>query len=71
MNTDYSFGKKLNKILKVISMDQTELSRRAGLTQAAVSQIINGLRDSSLQTIVKILKVIPVKFESLIDWESK
>lgn len=49
-----------------LDMSQTELADRAGLTRAAVSQIINGSRDPSLSTVIKILKVIPVKFEVLI-----
>lgn len=60
-----SFGKELRRILKSLEMTQVELSRKTGITPAAVSMIIDGKRDPSLSTIVKILKAIPVKFERL------
>ena len=55
--------------MSTLGMDQTELAKMTGLTQAAVSQLLNGVRDPSIHTLVKIMKVIPVKFENLITIE--
>ena len=60
------FGPNLAQILEVLGMSQRELSSRSGLTPAAVSQIISGAREPSLSTVLRILQVIPVKFESLV-----
>ncbi len=68
MKDHYSFGKNLGSILKSLGMTQTDLAVRTGLTQAAVSQLLSGIRDPSLHTIVKILRVIPVKFEVLVNY---
>ncbi len=65
MRAEY-FGANLKSVMKALGMSQVELSKRSGLTQAAISQIINGERDPSLETVVKILKVIPVNFERLV-----
>lgn len=66
MKDHYEFGKRLKSLLKALGMNQTELAQKTGLTQAAVSQLLAGIRDPSLHTIVKILKVIPIKFEHLV-----
>jgi transcriptional regulator with XRE-family HTH domain len=60
------FGKNLKQILDTLEMTQTELAENAGITQAAISQIISGKREPSLMTICLILRVVPVKFERLV-----
>lgn len=59
-------GPNLSRLLKAIGMSQAELAERCGITQACVSQIVNGSRVPSLNTICKIMCVIPVKFEELL-----
>ena len=68
MKDHYKFGKNLKAILDMLGMTQAELSKRTGLTRAAVSQLISGARDPSLHTIVRILKVIPAQFENLVEF---
>lgn len=65
------FGENLSIVLEAIGMTQSDLANRSGLTQAAISQIISGKREPSLDTIVKILNVIPVKFERLVSMNPK
>lgn len=60
------FGPKLKAIIKMMDISQAELAELTGLTTAAVSQILNGAREPSLQTICKILNHIPIKFERLV-----
>lgn len=52
--------------MDTLGMSQTELAENAGITRAAVSQIISGKREPSLMTICLILRVIPVKFKRLV-----
>lgn len=59
------FGSNLREILFFLEINQSELAAKSGLTQAAISQIINGERAPSLRTILKILKALPVSFERL------
>ncbi len=66
MKSTSKFGENLKEVLDFIDMSQTELSQKSGLTQAAISQVISGTREPSLSTIIKILKVVPVKFERLL-----
>lgn len=62
-----SFGKNLRKVRRSLGMTAAELAERAGLTPAAISQIENDKRGVTLASIIKILKVIPVKFEKLVE----
>lgn len=61
------FGKNLRKVRESLGLTQAELAGRAQLTPAAISQIEGGSRDPCLSTICRILEVIPVKFEKLIE----
>lgn len=49
-----------------LDMTQVELANKTGMTPAAVSQILNNIREPSVSTVVRILMVIPVKFEKLV-----
>lgn len=60
------FGRNLKEAMLALDMSQTELAQNAGLTPAAISQIISGKREPSLTTICLILRVIPIKFERLV-----
>ena len=64
--TKGNFGKNLRHYLELLNISQADFSKRSGLTQAAVSQIINGRREPNLDSICRILKIIPVKFEDLV-----
>lgn len=61
-----AFAKNLKQVLDSLDMSQIEFARRTGLTAAAISQIVNGEREPSLSTIIKILEVLPIKFERLV-----
>ncbi len=62
----YEFAARLKRIMAILGLSQSDLAKATGLTPGAVSQLMNGLREPSLHTIVKILRVIPVKFEGLV-----
>ncbi len=69
MKDHYNFSKNLKEILNTLGITQVEFAEKVGITPAAVSQLCSGIRDPSLHTIVRILKVIPVKFERLVDFK--
>lgn len=60
-------GKKLEHILKQNDMSQTELAERTSLKPTTIYRIIHGYSDASLETLLKITKVIPGTFEQVID----
>lgn len=64
-----NFRKNLKQIMQDLGVSQIELSKRTGLTPACISQILNNGRDPNLKSIIKILRVIPIKFENLIKGE--
>lgn len=59
------FSKNLREVIEALGMNQTTLAEKTGLTGAAISQILSGQREPCLSTVVKIMEVIPVKFERL------
>lgn len=61
-----NFGKNLKIVINFLGITQIELSKKSGLTPAAISQIVNGERNVTLESLCKILSVIPVSFERLI-----
>ncbi len=64
--TKNKFGKNLKEVIDFLGITQSDLSKKANLTQASISQIINGSREPSLGTILKILNVLQIKFERLV-----
>lgn len=65
----HRFGQNLNDLMRTLGMSKAELARRSGLTPAAVTQIAQGTREPSLTSVIRILRVIPVKFEQLVRTE--
>ena len=61
-----NFGKHLKIRISQLGMTQESFAKKCGLTNAAISQIINGKREPSLKSIVKILKHSSCSFEELI-----
>lgn len=61
-----NIGKNLKEIIDFLGITQVELAKRTDLTQAAISQIINGERIPSVDSIVAILKALNISFERLL-----
>jgi transcriptional regulator with XRE-family HTH domain len=49
----------------MMGMSQSTLAEKAGITPAAVSQILSGARAPSLDTVIRVMTVIPISFERL------
>ena len=60
-----NIGRNLKFIMEALEINQSELAEKTGLTPAAISQIINGNRLPSLDSMIAILEVIPTNFERL------
>jgi len=56
----------LKQIMDSLEMNQNDLAERSGITRAAVCQILSGKRMPNLDTVCKILTVLPVTFERLV-----
>jgi len=65
MDDPKKFGKNLGLILKDLEISQDEFAKKAQCTPAAISQIVNGQRLPQLDTVCKILGVLPVTFERM------
>lgn len=60
-----SFKINLRQMLNELGLTQAEFADIVGITHAAASQLINGQRNPSIETVLKIMNKIPVKFERL------
>lgn len=54
------FGNVLLKILTEKKITQAELARETGLTQACISQYVNGEREPVVSNMLKLLQVLNV-----------
>lgn len=61
-----SLGDRLKTLRESCGLNQTELARKAGLTQAAISQIEDGKRVPSLQSLQKLASELGMTVDSLI-----
>lgn len=61
------FAKGLKAHLRLIGMSQLDLACRTSLTRAVLCQIINGKRDPSFQSLLKILKALNVTLDYLME----
>ncbi len=64
-------GTNIEKLLEIKGWTQNDLSNRTNLTPAAISQIINGQRDPSLSSIIKLAYALEVKIDDLINSDFK
>lgn len=65
VNADH-FGKNVKACREFLGMTIDELSKRSGLTQAAISQIENGKRIPSLPSALKLSKGLGAKISRLL-----
>jgi transcriptional regulator with XRE-family HTH domain len=61
-----TLAKNIKEIIDFLGLTQEEAAERCGITTATMSLIINGQRNPSFKSIVKILKAFNIKFERLI-----
>lgn len=54
------FGERMKQAISVKGISQKELSRRSGITEAAISGYINGTREPGLVAVIRIAKALSV-----------
>lgn len=57
---------RISKLLKEKGMTQTSLAKKSGITQAAISQIVNQERFPTTLVLMKIAKVLTVSIDYLV-----
>lgn len=62
-----AFAKNLASALKMRHMSQRDLARRTGITEAAVSRYVKGLRQPRAMTTQRIAAALDVPITSLLD----
>lgn len=65
------FGKRLADLLKRSKMTQRDLAESTGLTEAAVSRYISGVREPRAITVAQIAKVLDVTPQELLGTTTK
>lgn len=61
-----SVGNNLKQVMREEGVTQYELSSKTGITQSTICLISLGKRDPELETMIKIMNVLPnVKFDKL------
>lgn len=61
-----SFGRRLSGFLERRSMTQRDLSQATGLTEAAVSRYVSGVREPRAITVAKIATALDVTPQELL-----
>lgn len=59
------FTMNLKKLMIEREMTAADISRKTGMTQAALSRYINGKRTPNLNSVIKIAKALNVPIELL------
>ena len=59
-------GEKIRELMKECGIDAKELAQTVGVSEAMISYIINGLRDTNVTTLVRIAHTLGCKVDSLI-----
>lgn len=59
-------GTKIKEGMSMRGMSQLQLSEKADVTPAALSQLINGKRDIKISTLIKLANALDVPFDFLL-----
>lgn len=59
-------GERIKELMKEQGITNKELAEEVGITEAMISYIIRGLRDTTVGTMVRIAKRLGVKVDELI-----
>ncbi|MDE8303155.1 helix-turn-helix transcriptional regulator [Erysipelothrix rhusiopathiae] len=66
------FGKRISEARKQIGLTQGQLSIKTGFSQNAISNWKNGNREpNNISDLITLLNTLELRFEDVIDYESK
>lgn len=63
-----NIGRNIKRYIKKNTkkgMSQVKLAKKAKITQAALSQVIHGVREPSIGTTIRLIKATGLSFEEL------
>lgn len=61
------FSRRIRCRLRALHIDQRELSRRTGLTEASISRYVNGVRKPTYDIVIRIARALECTPGELID----
>ena len=64
-----SFGKNIAELMKIKKLGQTELAKKVGVVQSAVSLWINEKREPDYKTLFKLCEILDTTPNELLGWE--
>lgn len=66
-----SWREKVKELMTRKNMNQRELSKKSGVTEASVSRYLNGDKEARLDIIINFAKALDVTTEYLLDKKEK
>ncbi|MBR0443676.1 MAG: helix-turn-helix transcriptional regulator [Clostridia bacterium] len=63
-------GERMKELMKEQGITNKELAEAVGVTEAMISYIIRGLRDTTVATMVRIANRLGVKVDELLESEA-
>lgn len=64
-----NIGKNIADLMKIKNISQTELAKRIGVVQSAVSLWINNKREPDYKTLLEICKILDTTPNEILGWE--
>lgn len=61
------FSNRLTSLIELVGINQTDLSKKSGISETSISRYINGEQTPSLYHAVKISKAIDIPLDTLTD----
>ena len=61
------FSNRLSSFMELVGINQTDLSRKSGISETSISRYKNGEQTPSLYHAVKIAKAIDIPLDTLTD----
>ncbi len=65
-----NFGFQLSKVLKSKGLSRSEFGRQVGFNKTTVWLYVHGKRDPSLDSLLRMLKVLDMSLEELFRFET-
>ena len=64
-----AFGKNISDLMKLKNMGQTELAKKVGVVQSAVSLWINEKREPDYKTLFMLCKILETTPNEILGWD--
>lgn len=61
------FSNRLTSFIELVGINQTDLSKKSGISETSISRYVNGEQTPSLYHAVKIARAIDIPLDTLTD----